>query len=39
MGDNLDFEQTVRHQSKSNHNNSIHWFHHMAVKNRTKGEY
>ena len=37
VGDNLDAEQTARHQSKDNHNNSVHWFQHMAIKNRTKG--
>jgi len=34
IGDNIDFEQIVRHQSKLNQNKSIHWFHYMAVKER-----
>uniref|UniRef100_A0A7M5V5T2 Uncharacterized protein n=1 Tax=Clytia hemisphaerica TaxID=252671 RepID=A0A7M5V5T2_9CNID len=34
IGDNIDFEQIVRHQSKLNQNKSIHWFHYMDVKER-----
>jgi len=34
VGDNLDFEQTVRHQNRDNKNKSVHWFHYMAVKER-----
>ena len=37
VGDYLDAEQTARHQGKDNHKYSVHWFHHVAVKNRTKG--
>ena len=34
MGDNLDAEKTTRHQGIHKHNESIHWFHYMAILHR-----
>ncbi|XP_066930033.1 uncharacterized protein [Clytia hemisphaerica] len=34
VGDNLDFEKRTRHQGKNKHNESIHWFHYMAILHR-----
>ncbi|XP_066924568.1 uncharacterized protein [Clytia hemisphaerica] len=34
VGDNLDFEKRARHQGKNRRNESIHWFHYMAILHR-----